>query len=521
VAQRTRNSVIITDAERRIEWVNDGFTRMTGYTLDEVRGRVPGRLLQCPQTDPATVQRIGQALAAETGIRCEILNRGKRGTHYWIDTEIQPLFGEHGLTGFIAIQSDITEQVLLRRSVVASAERLRLALDGAHLGTWDYDPRSGTLAWDARIREMFGLAEGPLKGTLDLWLSYVHPREVDRVREEIRVAAERGEFVSTYAIQRADGKIRHLESRGRVVRDGDGRLQRLIGVSQDVTERRQREHDAHQAQKLESIGQLAAGVAHEINTPVQFVSDSVHFVREAAADLLGLTRSLSGLVDGVAAGRSPDEAAAAARRLCDAADLDYLAEHLPGALDRALDGLQRVATIVRSIRAFAHPDDRDMKPADLNEAIEATLTMARNEYKYVADVDTDLGDLPLVTCHVGDLNQVVLNLLINAAHAIEERHGPEGRGKIRVRTRHEGDLVVIEVADTGAGIPDGVRHRIFDPFFTTKEVGKGTGQGLAIAHSVIVDRHGGQIGVESAVGVGTTFTLTIPVDGHLAAGTTR
>jgi len=511
VAQRTRNSVIITDASRRIEWVNEGFTRMTGYTLDEVRGRVPGSFLQCPETDPATIQRIATALRSEVGVRCEILNRGKEGRLYWIDTEIQPLEGEHGLSGFIAIQSDITEQVTLRRSLAATAERLRLALRGGNLGAWDYDVRSGDLAWDARIREMFGHGEGALSGSLEDWLSTVHPRDLGRVREDLETALTRGEFVSGYAVQRPDGTIRHVESRGLMQRDAEGRPRRIIGVSQDVTERREREQASQQAQKLESIGQLAAGIAHEINTPVQFVSDSVHFARDAAADLLGLSASLNRLVS---EGLPLEGAVAAARELTETADYDYLAAHLPSALDRALEGLERVATIVRSIRAFAHPDDHEMQPADLNEAVEATLVMARNEYKYVADLTTELGSLPLVTCHLGDINQVVLNLLINAAHAIAERNGPDGaRGLITVRTRCDGATVTIEVADTGAGIPEAIRHRIFDPFFTTKEVGRGTGQGLAIAHTVIVERHGGSIAVDSAVGVGTTIRVSIPVAG--------
>jgi len=256
------------------------------------------------------------------------------------------------------------------------------------------------------------------------------------------------------------------------------------------------EIELRQAQKLESVGRLAAGVAHEINTPVQFVSDSLQFVRDGMTDLFGV----------VVANITADAASET--------DLPYLTEHLPKALDRALDGLDRVATIVRSMKAFAHPDSKEMAAADLNHAIESTLTMARNEYKYVADLETELGELPPVRCHVGELNQAVLNIVVNAAHAIGDVvAGTSTRGRIRVSTYREGDVVVIAIADTGGGIPDHIHNYIFDPFFTTKEVGRGTGQGLAIARSVIVDKHHGRLEFETSVGRGTTFFIRLAIDG--------
>jgi len=155
-----------------------------------------------------------------------------------------------------------------------------------------------------------------------------------------------------------------------------------------------------------------------------------------------------------------------------------------------------------------------MAPIDLNRAIESTLVIARNEYKYVADLEVDLGSLPPVVCHAGDVNQAVLNVVVNAAHAIGDLvQGTDGRGKISVRTRRDGPDAVVEISDTGGGIPESVRGRIFDPFFTTKEVGRGTGQGLAISHSVVVDKHGGQISFDSVIGRGTTFTLRLPIEG--------
>jgi two-component system NtrC family sensor kinase len=196
------------------------------------------------------------------------------------------------------------------------------------------------------------------------------------------------------------------------------------------------------------------------------------------------------------------------------ADLGYLLENIPKALDRSLEGLTRIATIVRSMKEFAHPDQTAMTEIDLNRAIQSTLVIAKSEYKCVAEVDTDFGDLPLVTCHGGEVNQVVLNLIVNAAHAIGDVvQGTDRKGTIAIQTRHEGAFVAIRIADTGGGIPEAVRDRIFDPFFTTKAVGKGTGQGLTIARAAIVERHLGDLTFETEVGVGTTFIIRLSITG--------
>ncbi|HEY0986971.1 MAG TPA: ATP-binding protein, partial [Kofleriaceae bacterium] len=296
-------------------------------------------------------------------------------------------------------------------------------------------------------------------------------------------------------------------------------LTTAIGSLHDEMERRMRvEVELRQAQTLDSVGRLAAGVAHEINTPVQFVSDSIQFVRDGVAELFGVVDKLEVVQRSVLEGAPSRAAAAMAADATDIADLPYLAENVPTALERALEGLGRVATIVRSMKEFAHPDSRDMELADLNHAIENTLTMARNEYKGVAELETDFGELPPVRCHIGELNQAVLNIVINAAHAISDVvRGTEARGRIRVRTRRDGDDVVVAIADSGAGIPEDIRGQIFDPFFTTKQVGRGTGQGLAIAHSVIVDKHHGRIAVETELGKGTTFSIRLPIDGCQSA----
>jgi PAS domain S-box-containing protein len=289
--------------------------------------------------------------------------------------------------------------------------------------------------------------------------------------------------------------------------------QRLVCIALDIRDRRRLEMELRQAQKLESVGRLAAGVAHEINTPVQFVGDSIHFLRQASQDLIGVVGKLEVVLRSVLEGTPSAEAAAEATAALEAADMPFLVENVPKAFERSREGLSRVAEIVRSMKEFAHPDVREMTAIDLNHAVETTLTIARSEYKYVADVKTRLGDLPLVTCHAGDVNQAILNIVVNAAHAIGDVVKDTGeKGLITVRTRCDGDTVELAISDTGGGIPEDIRGRVFDPFFTTKEVGKGTGQGLAIARAVVEDKHHGTLTLQTETGLGTTFYIRLPVN---------
>jgi len=266
------------------------------------------------------------------------------------------------------------------------------------------------------------------------------------------------------------------------------------------------------AQKLESVGRLAAGLAHEINTPIQYVGDSVAFLRSAFADLARLFDAYRIL----ALGAQPASSVQLAdiRQLERDIDFDFIQAEMPKAFERTLEGTQRVTELVRAMKEFAHPDGSEQTPADLNHALEMTLVVARNEYKYDATVTTQLGEIPLVTCNVGELNQVFLNLIVNAAHAIQDSHNDAISGRITVTTRALEKSVEVVIADNGCGIPAQNLDKIFDPFFTTKAVGRGTGQGLPIARSIVVDKHGGDLRVQSEVGVGTRFILELPIGGR-------
>lgn len=297
-----------------------------------------------------------------------------------------------------------------------------------------------------------------------------------------------------------------------------GKPEMLAIVIEDVTERNRLEVELRHSQKLESVGRLAAGIAHEINTPIQFVGDNVNFLAGSFESLLALCRTYQRLCDKAASSALTAEDVDQRKRDEEAADLEYIAANIPASISSTIDGVGRVARIVHSMKAFAHPDGSDKTVADLNTSLRNTLVVATNELKYVATVETEFAEIPPVSCFLSDLNQVFLNLLVNAAHAIADVVGGTGRrGVIRVRTFAEPTSIVIAISDSGTGIPKDIHGRIFDPFFTTKGVGRGTGQGLALAHSVVVEQHGGTITFETEVGKGTTFFVRIPTSAEPVA----
>jgi signal transduction histidine kinase len=415
-------------------------------------------------------------------------------------------------------QMERTEKVRLEKLVSERTRDLTLVVEGTQAIPFALDVEDGHFEYiGPQGPQRLGFSE-------DLWkqigfLDKLMPRDRNgAVRGKID-DSKAGNFEVEASVLTQDEKrvdLRWVASCEQS--DSTGQHKVLRGMMLDVTDQRRLENELAQAQKLESVGRLAAGVAHEINTPVQFVSDSVSFVREAMDDLSQIVDKYRDLRTATEKGANVAEAAKAAEEAEDDADLDYILENAPVALDRARDGLGRVAAIVRSMKEFAHPDRKEMSQSDINQAIQSTLVIASNEYKYVAEIETAFEIIPPVNCYAGEVNQVVLNLIVNAAHAIGDVvRGTDKKGKIRVGTRVLGDHVEIAITDTGKGIPVDVRSRIFDPFFTTKEVGKGTGQGLAIARNVVVDKHGGTLHFETEVGQGTTFYIRLPINGPVAA----
>jgi PAS domain S-box-containing protein len=379
-----------------------------------------------------------------------------------------------------------------------------------------------------------GYEPSEIMGRTPAWLT---PRDSNpEAYERIGEAIGSGNSISIDLIaKRKDGSTFWVGMLWAPVRNSTAAISHYIAIGSDITaklaqqraqrelreqldnEMRERERMAIElqlAQKLESVGRLAAGVAHEINTPIQYIGDSVLFLQSAATDLQKLNTSYRDALSRLASREPLESIQPQVRQLEGETDLEFLFKEIPKAFERTLEGVERVAAIVRAMKEFAHPDTAEHCSADLNHAIETTLTVAHNEYKYAAQVETRLGELPLVVCNLGELNQVFLNLIVNAAHAITESGKDAATGRIIVTTTAAGSEVVISVEDNGCGIPKENLDKVFDPFFTTKPVGRGTGQGLAIARSIVVEKHGGSIDIQSVVGSGTNFILRLPVEGR-------
>jgi two-component system, NtrC family, sensor kinase len=503
--------VIQTNWDGRIVDCNDACAQIFGYAS-------AGELIGTPMTElyPNSERRADfrAKLKASGGILSyEQLLRKKDGSPVWVLGKARLLEDESGASkGVQGTMIDITERK-------AAEEKFRKAFDA--------NPEPAIIAT---------VAEGRYVDANESFL-----RTTGYTREEVigHTSIELG-FWATSAdrfrllehVHKGGGSVRNLEitfqTKSGELRKGITSAEIIeingkpcsIAVVKDITEHTLLEKQLHQAQKMEAVGVLAAGIAHEINTPIQFVGDNTRFLWDSFSAVADMIAKYEEICKQLEKDHRMKELVEGARAAREKADWDYMRTEMPRAMEQMMDGVERVATIVRAMKAFSHVDQGTEKAAaDLNKALESTLIVARNELKYVADVETEFGELPPVPCHLGDMNQVFLNLLINAAHAIGDVvKETKEKGKIRVRTSTEGDWVHVAISDTGTGIPESVRHKIFDPFFTTKQVGKGSGQGLALARATVVDKHGGKLYFDTEVGKGTTFHVWLPTSGTGAEG---
>lgn len=422
-----------------------------------------------------------------------------------LDRYSAPVFGTDGrYYGRIWTFRDMTERTRYEDAL----RQLSVAVEQSPVSVLITDLKGNITYVNRRFTECTGYSFDEVLGRNPRLLKSEHtsPEEYRRLWQTITRGEEwRGELRN----KKKNGDLYYESVLISPIRASTGEITHFLAVKEDITDRKIAETHSQQAQKLEAIGQLAAGIAHEINTPIQFIGDNLRFVKDAVTGveaLIGGSESLQGI-------RINAEVLQQLRRILDEPDFAYLRSEIPVALDQSLDGISRVAKIVRAMKDFSHPGSDEKQPADINQAVLTTLTVSRSEWKYLADVETVLQpDLQLVPCHIGELNQVLLNLLINSAHAIAEvvGDGSKQKGKITIRTMQDPRFTTITVQDTGAGIRLEIQSRVFDPFFTTKEVGRGTGQGLCLAHSSIVKKHGGKIWFDSEVGKGTTFFIQLP-----------
>lgn len=412
-----------------------------------------------------------------------------------------------------ALSEEVAIRARAEAELLASRERLKGVTDSLFEGVIVVDA-SGRLTFaNPSARSFFGI-EASGDGIGDCFFSaavkikskagtvgFEESPFGQALRDGMAVRDDDAVFVT------ADGRERSIAYACNPV-GGDEAGRSLVISFRDVSQLKQAQREALQASRMASVGQLAAGIAHEINTPIQYIGDNLRFIRTSIGKLVSLGHAAAGLAQRL----DGDDAGAPLAAELAAAKIGFLADELPVAVDESLDGVEQIARIVLSMKEFSHPGTSSKTRTDINRALSSTLTVSHNAWKQFAEVETRFAsDLPPVLCHTGEVNQVFLNLIINAAQAIEAAGKPLP-GRIIITTRHMDGVVEVEISDTGTGVPEGLRDRIFDPFFTTKDVGKGTGQGLAICRDVIVTKHGGALEVGGAAGDGAVFTIRLPAD---------
>lgn len=509
-SETTIDGILVVDRSGRLLQVNRRFARIFNAPQELVEKHDDRLLLEFArsqvQDQESFMKRVEYLFAheLETG-RDELLFKDGR----CVDRYTAPLHDPAGrYYGRIWYFRDISETKRVEHALRASEQRYRELFENAGeiIFTTDLEGRFTSL--NLAGQQTFGYTPEEA-AQLDLWRVVV-PKSWEALKRAFKeMLDDDAQPVSEIEVLVKERRRVKLDVKSRLIRE-DGLPVGIQAIARDITGRDIAEMELRQTQKLESVGRLAAGIAHEINTPIQFVGDNARFLEDAFGSIKTLMGKFGELRDAAASGAVSPALLDDVRKAETTSDCEYLLEEIPKALAQTMEGVDRVATIVRAMKEFAHPEGKEMAPADLNKALLSTMTVARNELKYVADVETGFGDLPLVVCKVGDLNQVFLNLLVNAAHAIADATKGNGKGRITVCTAVEGDKVHISIADTGTGIPQAIRGKIFDPFFTTKEVGRGTGQGLAIARSVVL-RHKGSLTFESELGKGTTFHIRLPI----------
>ncbi|MBI4657469.1 MAG: PAS domain S-box protein [Verrucomicrobia bacterium] len=521
ILEATTDLVNITDAQNeQIFYLNRAGRQMLGIGATENISEFTAKDFH-PSWAIELLQREALPSVLRTGVWTgETSFTSRDGTEILVSQLVLAHKAADGTVEYLSsIARDITESNRAQQALRRSEQLFRVMTENATELIALVDTLGRRLYNSPSYRAVLGYNPEELLGTMSL--DEIHPDDRERV---LAAAAEAkltgvGKFVE-YRMRHKDGTWRTLESHAGVIRNARGEIENILIVARDITERKRAEKEREMmevhlrhAQKMESIGRLAAGIAHEINTPIQYIGDNTRFLKDAFTGLSQLLAQHLALIETVKSNRANGECLAKMEEAVRQADLEYLVSEIPSAIAQSLQGIERVTKIVGAMKEFSHPGSEERTSIDLNKAIESTLTVTRNEWKYVADMVTEFDpNLPLVHCLAAEFNQVMLNLIVNAAHAIAEAaaDGRQGKGLITITTKDRDDWVEIRVRDTGTGIPEKIRDKIFEPFFTTKQIGKGTGQGLAIAHSVIVDKHGGTIAFETELGKGTLFIVRLP-----------
>jgi len=512
--------IYFKDTASRFTQVNAGMTHFLGLSD-------PAQAVGKTDFDYFSQEHAGPAYADEQDLvheRVPMVSKEEKetwpdGRETWAHTTKLPLRDPAGrITGTFGISRDITDRKRAEDALRESERKYRTLVTHLPQRIFYKDRESVFVSCNDLFANDLGIAADDISGKTDF--DFFPPELAEKYRADDRRVMEQARTVELEEGNAIGGRNRTVLTVKTPVSNEQGEVIGVLGVFTDITERKraeealcQTERQLRLAQKLESIGQLAAGIAHEINTPIQYIGDNATFLDQAFRDLAPFLNSHKRIEAALV--NSPERALGEELgRISLEVDIDYLRDEVPKAIAQLSEGVGHVARIVRAMKEFSHQGPAEKTPVDLNRAIESTVLVSKNEWKYVADLTTNLDpNLPPVPCIGGEFNQVMLNLIVNAAHAIADVQKVTGKkGLIDISTHRNAEWAEIRVRDTGSGIPEAIQSKVFDPFFTTKGVGKGTGQGLAIAHGVIVQKHRGTLSFESQVGTGTTFLIQLPLE---------
>ncbi|MCK4358790.1 MAG: PAS domain S-box protein [Candidatus Cloacimonetes bacterium] len=493
-------------------YVNPALCKMTGYSEKELKEKklldlTPEEMKEYVISELMSHNKGDKSLAEDIPIRCS------DWTVRYMDINSESItIG--GIEYFINFFRDTTERKRAEEALRKSEGKYRTLMHNINVGVFrnSVGPTGRFIEANPTIIKMFGFEDKEEFLLRSISSLYQNPKDSKSFNEKmLKTGFVKNEELK---LKRKDG-MPFLASLSVVaVKDENGEYKYFDGVIEDITERKYMEMQFRQTQKLEAIGQMAAGIAHEINSPIQYIGYNISLFNESFSKLIKFLKKQNALLEAFKNGSSSQEYFKELENDLAEVDIDCMLAEVPAALKYSKDGIDRVSKIVGAMKEFCHPGESKKIPIDINKAIKGTIIVSRNEWKYVAEMKTDFAeDMPQVLCIPDEFNQIILNIVLNAAQAISEvvGDGAEKKGRITISTHHDKDWAEIRISDTGIGIPKEEQPKIFNLFYTTKEVGKGTGQGLAICHNYVVKKHNGTITFETAVGKGTTFIIRLPI----------
>ena len=514
ITENAADMIAVTDCAGNQLYNSPAYQTVLGYSLEELKATSSVEQIH-PEDRQRVLEAAEKARLTGRGERLEYRIRHKNGTWRTLESVATAIPNEAGqVEKLVIVNRDITERERAEETKNRSDQLFRSIAENSADLIAVVDKDGHRIYNNPTYEHLLGYTQEELKHTISF--QQIHPDD----RPLVTRAAERalktgvGQIVE-YRMQRKDGTYVTLESHGSFIRDSRGEIEASVISARDISDRRM----AMQNEKLSAIGQLAAGIAHEINTPVQYVSDNIAFLSDIWNQIdAAMAFCQAPAHASITSDSRPSGAVTAARPL---EEWDWLRQEVPKAISQSLEGIRRMSKILGAIRHFSHTGGGEREQVDLNEALDATLTIVQNQIKHIADVQTDYQtNLPRLECYADEMNQVFLNLIVNATHAIREASKKQARerGKLTIRTRQIDDDVQIEIQDNGTGIPLPACARIFEPFFTTKQVGEGTGQGLTICHDIVVRKHRGNIWFDTELDRGTTFFIRIPIQFDAVTG---